>query len=52
MFQQSHKTAATQYQSSIQVLYTNNSGEFINQDSKKYLYLYDIVHQMTSLYSS
>jgi hypothetical protein len=52
MFQQSHKTAATQYQSSIQVLYADNSGKFINQDSKKYLHLYDFVHQMTSLYSS
>jgi hypothetical protein len=52
MFQQSHKTAATQYQSSIQVLYIDNSGEFINQNSKKYLHLYDIIHQMTSFYSS
>lgn len=51
MFQQYHKTAATQYQTSIQVLYTDNSGEFINQDSKKYLHLYDIVHQMIFLYS-
>lgn len=38
MFQQSHKTATIQYQSSIQVLYTDNSGEFITRKST-YIYM-------------
>lgn len=38
---------ATQYQSHIQVLRTDNGGEFVNQDFKQYLNLHGIVHQTT-----
>ena len=51
LFQQFHKIIATQYQSNIQVLRTDNGGEFVNQDLKQYLNLHGIVHQTTCLYS-
>jgi len=51
LFQQFHKIIATQYKSNIQVLHTDNGGEFVNQDSKQYLNLHGIVHQMTFPYS-
>ena len=44
LFQQFHKIIATQYQSNIQVLRTDNGGEFVNQDLKQYLNLHGIVH--------
>jgi len=34
LFQQFHKIIATQYQYNIQVLRTDNGGEFVNQDLK------------------
>ena len=42
---------ATQYQSNIQVIRTDNGGEFINQDLKQYLNLHGIVHQTTCPYT-
>ena len=42
---------ATQYQSNIQVIRTDNGCEFINQDLKRYLNLHGIVHQTTCLYT-
>ena len=50
-FQQFHKMIATQYQSNIQVIHTDNGGEFINQDLKQYLNLHGIIHQTTCPYS-
>ena len=47
LFQQFHKIIATQYQSNIQVLRTDNGGEFVNQDLKQYLNLHGILHQTT-----
>ncbi|KAL6329534.1 hypothetical protein AAG906_022083 [Vitis piasezkii] len=41
----------TQYQSNIQVIRTDNGGEFINQDLKRYLNLHGIVHQTTCPYT-
>ena len=41
----------TQYQSHIQVLRTDNGGEFVNQDLKKYLQEHGISHQTTCPYS-
>ncbi|KAL0451458.1 UNVERIFIED_CONTAM: Retrovirus-related Pol polyprotein from transposon TNT 1-94 [Sesamum latifolium] len=41
----------TQYQAHIQVLRTDNGGEFVNQDLQRYLNLHGIVHQMTCPYS-
>jgi len=34
LFLKFHKLIATQYQSHIQVLYTDNCGEFVNKDLK------------------
>lgn len=48
LFQQFHKMVTTQYQSNIQVLCTDNGGEFINQNLKQYLNLHD---QKTCTYS-
>ena len=42
---------ATQYQSNIQVIHTDNGGEFINQDLKRYLNLHGIVHKTTCPYT-
>ena len=42
---------ATQYQSNIQVIRTDNGGAFINQDLKQYLNLHGIVHQTTCPYT-
>ena len=42
---------ATQYQSHIQVLHTNNGGEFVNQDLKQYLQSHGIAYQTTCPYS-
>ena len=42
---------ATQYQSNIQVIRTDNRGEFINQDLKRYLNLHGVVHQTTCPYT-
>ncbi|KAH9735112.1 hypothetical protein KPL71_017633 [Citrus sinensis] len=42
---------ATQYQSHIRVLRTDNGGEFFNQDLKQYLNLHGIAHQTTCPYS-
>ena len=51
LFQFFHKMIATQYQSNIQVIDTNNGGEFINQDLKRYLNLHGIVHKTTCPYT-
>jgi hypothetical protein len=51
LFQQFHKMIATQYQSKIQVIRTDNGGEFINQNLKQYLNLHGIVHQTTCPYT-
>ena len=51
LFQQFHKIIATQYKSNIQVLHTDNGGEFVNQDLKQYLNLHCIVHETTCPYS-
>ena len=51
LFQKFHKMIATQYQSHIQVLRTDNGGEFVNQDLKKYLQEHGISHQTTCPYS-
>ena len=51
LFQKFHKMIATQYQSHIQVLRTNNGREFVNQDLKKYLQEHGISHQRTCPYS-
>ena len=51
LFQQFHKMIATQYQSNIQVIRTDNGCDFINQDLNKYLNLHGIVHQTTCPYS-
>ena len=50
LFQKFHKMIATQYQSHIQVLRTDNGGEFVNQDLKQYLQLHGIAHQTTCPY--
>ncbi|RVW96137.1 hypothetical protein CK203_037712 [Vitis vinifera] len=42
---------ATQYQSNIQVIRTDNGSEFVNQDLKQYLNLHGIVHQITCPYT-
>ncbi|XP_059599016.1 uncharacterized protein LOC132255176 [Vitis vinifera] len=42
---------ATQYQSNIQVIRTDNGGEFVNQDLKQYLNLHGIVHQTICPYT-
>ncbi|KAL0293025.1 UNVERIFIED_CONTAM: Retrovirus-related Pol polyprotein from transposon TNT 1-94 [Sesamum radiatum] len=52
MFQTFHRMIATQYHAHIQVLRTDNAGEFVNQDLQRYLNLHGIVHQMTCPYSS
>ena len=44
LFHQFHKMIATQHQSNIQVIRTDNGGEFVNQDLKQYLNLHGIVH--------
>ncbi|KAL0393487.1 UNVERIFIED_CONTAM: Retrovirus-related Pol polyprotein from transposon RE1 [Sesamum latifolium] len=46
-----HWMITTQYQAHIQVLRTDNGGEFVNQDLQRYLNLHGIVHQMTCPYS-
>lgn len=51
LFQKFHKMIATQYQSHIQVLRTDNGGEFVNQDLKKYLQEHGISHHTTCPYS-
>ncbi|KAL6323336.1 hypothetical protein AAG906_029343 [Vitis piasezkii] len=40
---------ATQYQSNIQVIRTDNGGEFVNQDLKQYLNLHGIVYKIALL---
>ena len=52
LFQQFHKMIATQYQSNIQVISTDNGGEFINLSLKHYLNSHGIVHQTTCPYTS
>uniref|UniRef100_A0A2N9IBP1 Integrase catalytic domain-containing protein n=1 Tax=Fagus sylvatica TaxID=28930 RepID=A0A2N9IBP1_FAGSY len=47
LFQQFHKMIATQYQSNIQVIRSDNGGEFINKYLKQYLNSHGIVHQTT-----
>ncbi|KAL0461885.1 UNVERIFIED_CONTAM: hypothetical protein Slati_0076100 [Sesamum latifolium] len=47
----SNQMITTQYQAHIQVLRTDNGGEFVNQDLQRYLNLHGIVHQMTCPYS-
>jgi hypothetical protein len=51
LFQQFHKMIATQYQSNIQVIRTDNGGEFINHSLKHYLNSHGIVHQTTCPYT-
>ena len=47
LFQKFHKMIAIQYRSQLQVLRTNNGGEFVNQDVKPFLSLHGIIHQTT-----
>lgn len=51
LFQKFHKMVTTQYQSNVEVLRTDNGGEFVNQDLKNYLNVYGIIHQTTCPYS-
>jgi hypothetical protein len=51
LFQQFHKMIATQYQTNIQVIRTDNGGEFINHSLKDYLNTHGIIHQTTCPYT-
>ena len=51
LFQQFHKMIATQYQTNIQVIRTDNRGEFINHSLKDYLNTHGIIHQTTCPYT-
>jgi hypothetical protein len=51
LFKQFHNMVATQYSSAIQVLRSDNGGEFVNQELKQYLINHGIVHQTTCLYT-
>ena len=51
LFKQFHNMVATQYSSAIQVLCSENGGEFVNQELKQYLINHGIVHQTTCPYT-
>ena len=51
LFKQFHNMVATQYSSVIQVLRSDNGGEFVNQEFKQYLIYHGIVHQTTCPYT-
>ena len=51
LFKQFHNMVATQYSSAIQVLRSDNGGEFVNQELKQYLINHGIVHQTTCPYT-
>jgi hypothetical protein len=51
LFKQFHNMVATQYSSAIQVLRSDNGGEFVKQELKQYLINHGIVHQTTCPYT-
>lgn len=51
LFKQFHSMVATQYKTPIQVLHTDNGGEFVNHEMKQFLQLHGIVHQTMCAYS-
>lgn len=51
LFKQFSSIAATQYKAQIQVLGSDNGGEFVNHELKKFLCEKVIIHQTTCSYS-
>jgi hypothetical protein len=51
LFKQFYSMVATQYKTSIQVLRTDNGGEFVNHEMKQFLQCQGIIHQTTCPYS-
>ena len=51
LFKQFYSMVATQYQTAIQVLRTDNGGEFVNHELKQFLQCQGIIHQTICLYS-
>ena len=51
LFKQFYSMVATQYKTSIQVLRTDNGGEFINHEMRQFLHGYGIIHQTTCPYT-
>jgi hypothetical protein len=51
LFKQFYSMVATQYKTSIQVLRTDNGGEFVNHEMRKFLHGQGIIHQTTCPYT-
>ncbi|WJZ94353.1 hypothetical protein VitviT2T_013224 [Vitis vinifera] len=47
LFQNFHKVIETQYNAKVQVLHSDNGGEYQSSDLQKYLERHDIIHQTT-----
>jgi len=51
MFKNFNSIVVNQFQSCIKVLWTDNAGEFVNQELKQYLDLQGIIHQTSCSYT-
>ena len=51
LFQQFYKMVQVQYKSHVQVLRSDNGGEYVNSDLRAFLDHHDIVHQTTCPYT-